>query len=166
MMDIWIQQVAPKLNRNISQDILNALEKGDIKTFEKHFSEVVLQIMSYHDFAKQPENAFHCFTAGFLSWLSHEYEVRSNRETGLGRADILLLPRNTALPGYIFELKVYKPRKKLKVVPKTTITRILGLALKQIEEKNYMTEFKVRKVKKVTKVAMAFYGKKVWMRFG
>ncbi|MES2615817.1 MAG: AAA family ATPase, partial [Bdellovibrionota bacterium] len=88
MVGDWLAQFAPNLEENISLLILNALKKEDMKTFEKHFSNVVLQVMSYHDFAKQPENAFHCFTAGFLSWLSHEYEVRSNRETGEGRADI------------------------------------------------------------------------------
>ncbi|MES2614877.1 MAG: AAA family ATPase [Bdellovibrionota bacterium] len=166
MMDLWLKQVAPNLKKSIPQEISLAIEKGDVKMFEKHFSEVVLQVMSYHDFAKQPENAFHCFTAGFLSWLSHEFEVKSNRETGEGRADIILLPKNNKLPGYIFEFKVYKPRKKLKTVPQASIARLLNLALKQIEEKNYTAEFKARKIKNIIKIALVFYGKKVWFKEG
>ncbi|MES2613921.1 MAG: AAA family ATPase [Bdellovibrionota bacterium] len=165
MMELLVKQVAPNLNRNISQEIFSALEKNDTQLFEKYFSDVVQQVMSYHDFAKQPENAFHCFTAGFLSWLSHDYEVRSNRETGEGRADILLIPRNNVMPGYIIELKIYKPLKKVKIPPQAAITKNLNLALKQIEEKNYIAEFNARKIKKVTKIAMVFYGKKVWMKW-
>lgn len=138
---------------------------GDTKSFQKYFSEVVLQVMSYHDFANQPENAFHCFTAGFLSWLSHKYDVRSNRETGEGRAGIWLLPKNTKLPGYIFELKALKPAKKVKTISMASINSKLNAALKQIEEKNnYVVEFKARKIKKITKIAMVFYKKKVWFK--
>lgn len=122
------------------------------------------QILSYQDFAKQPENAFHCFTAGFLSWLSHEYEIKSNRETGEGRVDILLYPRNTSLPGYIFELKAYKPRQKVRTLASTTISRLFNAAFKQIEERNYIAEFKSRKIKKVTKIALLFYKKNVYVK--
>ncbi|MES2614064.1 MAG: AAA family ATPase [Bdellovibrionota bacterium] len=164
MMDMWLKQIAPNLQENMSLIILNSLRNNDLKTFETHFSNVVLQVMSYHDFAEQPENAFHCFTAGFLSWLSHEYEVRSNRETGEGRADILLLPKNNSLPGYVFELKAYRPKKEPKKLPLAGIKNKLNLALKQIEEKNYEAEFKSRNIAKVTKIAMVFYKKKVWFK--
>ena len=159
----WLEQKAPHLPHDLPLIILNAMRAGDLGTFETHFKGLVLQVMSFHDFAKEPENAFHCFTAGFLSWLSHEYQVLSNRETGYGRADILLFPKNTDLFGYIFELKVYKPRKKSPSLSKNSLAREFSLAHKQMEEKNYGAEFQARGIERVKKVGLVFYGKKVWL---
>lgn len=164
IVELWLKQYAPNLSESMPLHILTSLKSGNLKAFQEYFSEVVLQVMSYHDFTKHPENAFHCFTAGFLSWLAHDYVVRSNRESGNGRSDIYLLPRDKSLPGYIFELKFYKPRKKGTKLSSTIITKKLNEALKQIEEKNYTAELNAQGVKDVRKIGMLLYKKKVWFK--
>lgn len=181
MINQWLAQIAPNLEPRTTEAIEQALLSGDLKKFHEHFQTVVTQVMSYHDFAKNPdkrapdrpapnkraiENAFHCFTAGFLAWLSHIYIVKSNRESGDGRYDICLIPKNNKYPGYLFELKAYSSIRKIKNIPAATVTKELNKTLKQIDEKNYAADLKEQKVKVVKKVALLFYKKKVWFKEG
>ena len=67
---------------------------GKIDQFKKDLEKVVLQIMSYHDLAKEPEAFYHGLLLGFTVSLNTTYEIKSNRESGLGRFDIMLIPKN------------------------------------------------------------------------
>ena len=64
------------------------------KLFKSHLEKVLLQIVSYHDLAKEPEAFFHGLLLGFIADLQETHEIKSNRESGLGRYDILLIPKN------------------------------------------------------------------------
>lgn len=139
--------------------LLQALINGDIKIFEKLFSQFVLETLSYFDVNKKNEEAvYHAFLLGILVNLN-DYEVISNRETGLGRVDIILLnKKDKSKPAIIMELK------SLDKFEKETKDKALNNALKQIEKKHYETEVIRRGYKNIIKMAVVFDGKRVWVK--
>ncbi|EDN67847.1 protein containing DUF1703 [Beggiatoa sp. PS] len=93
------------------QKLLQALLKTDFQTFTELLKEMVLAVLSYHDTAgDKPERVYHAFVLGLLTHLTDRYVIRSNRESGYGRYDVLMIPLNKSEPGFIFEFKkVNKP---------------------------------------------------------
>ena len=65
----------------------------------------LLQIVSYHDLAKEPEAFFHGLLLGFIANLQETHEIKSNRESGFGRYDILLIPKDSSQLGIVIEFK-------------------------------------------------------------
>jgi len=139
--------------------LLNSLISGDIELFEELFSQFVLETLSFYDTNKKNEEAvYHAFLLGILVSL-RDYEVISNRETGLGRVDIILLHKEDKNRlAIIMELKsINKFREKSKEDALTN-------ALKQIEEKKYETEVKKRGYNNILKMGVVFDGKRVWVK--
>ncbi len=134
-------------------EFINSLLSGDIETFSKHLSNIILQITSSHDLAKEPEAFYHGLLLGFTASLHSEgnYEIKSNSESGLGRFDIILIPKDPNKLGVILELKV--------AANSATIKSASKKALKQINEKKYIEEIKSRGVGQVVKVGIGFFGK-------
>jgi len=138
------------------ESMLTSLTNQNIVEFEKHLSEIVSEIMSYHDFAKSPEAVYHALVLGMLVWLSDDYVIRSNRESGLGRYDMMFQPKSSGKAGIIIEFKELKKGHK----PETTLDK----ALKQIDKKKYITELKNAGVKDILKLAIVFRSKEVWVK--
>ena len=140
--------------------MLMALESGDMKLFERMLRMIALQIMSYHDLGNEPEKVYHALVLGMMVWLSARYTIRSNRESGYGRYDLMLKPNDPAKTGIIIEFKrVYDSEKP---------EHVLSQALKQIEKKRYtagIEEAGIEEagIKKVLKIAIAFRGKELWV---
>jgi hypothetical protein len=132
---------------------MKALVTGDMETFRTGLEKILLQIVSYHDLAKEPEAFFHGLLLGFIAGLQETHEVKSNRESGLGRYDILIIPKDSAQLGIVMELKAKQPKEN------TSLEALANTALKQIDEKQYATEFNLRQITKVLKLAIAFEGK-------
>ena len=65
-----------------------------MEIFQADLEKVLLQIVSYHDLAKEPEAFFHGLLLGFIASLQETHEIKSNRESGLGRYDILIIPKH------------------------------------------------------------------------
>ncbi len=147
---------AEKTDPNQLEEMLKALEDGDTKHFEKILRQVVLEIMSYHDFSGAPEKVYHALVLGMLIWMSGKYEIRSNRESGYGRYDLMLKPKDVSRQGIIIEFK--------KVYEDETHEDVLDQALKQIENKQYATELEAAGVEDILKLAVAFQGKKLWVK--
>ena len=146
---------AEKIESNRLEEMLTALESGDVKLFERILRMIVLQIMSYHDLGGEPEKVYHALVLGMMVWLSGRYTIRSNRESGYGRYDLMLTPNDPAKIGIIIEFKcVYDSEKP---------EDVLSQALKQIEERKYTAELEEAGIKKVLKIAIAFRGKELWM---
>jgi len=99
-----------------------------------------------------PEKVYHAFVMGLFLWLSPACQVKSNRESGYGRYDIMIIPADPEKLGYIIEFK--KVRKN----------ETVESALKQIEERKYETELKERGIKTYKKLAVVFNGKDVTIR--
>ena len=150
MIRTWF---AEKIESNRLEDMLIALESGDVKLFERMLRMIVLQIMSYHDLGSEPEKVYHALVLGMMVWLSTKYTIRSNRESGYGRYDLMLKPNDPAKSGIIIEFKrVYDSEKP---------EHVLSQALKQIEEKRYTAELEEAGIKEVLKIAIAFRGKEL-----
>jgi len=139
--------------------LLSSLTSGDIRLFEELFSEFVLETLSFYDLSRRNEEAvYHAFLLGILISLD-DYEVISNRESGLGRVDIILLHKEDRDKlAIIMELKsINKFREKDK-------DEALTNALIQIDEKRYEVEVKRRGYNNILKMGVVFDGKRVWVK--
>ena len=132
-------------------DFLNDLLAGKIKEFEVGLQEVLENIVSSHDAAN--ETFYHGLILGFLSTLTN-YEIKSNRESGRGRYDIAVIPRDPQVLALLLELKNVE-----QTTTDATLAKQAQKALQQIDDKNYVAEFKQRGIHKVLKIALVFKGK-------
>ncbi|MES2615564.1 MAG: AAA family ATPase [Bdellovibrionota bacterium] len=165
MVNSWLGGLSKDLNKpDLAETVKKSLVQDDLELFHETLQEILLQTMSYHDFNRNPENAFHAFMAGFMVWLTGIYEVKSNREAGKGRYDLCLIPKDKKLSAYIFEFKAISYLQK-KASVEDKVQQELQLALNQIDTQYYDTELKAKMVNKITKVALVFYGKQVWMEY-
>jgi hypothetical protein len=139
--------------------LLEALTTGNIKLFEKLFSQFVLETLSFYDVNKKNEEAvYHAFLLGLLINLN-DYEVISNRETGLGRVDIILLHKEDRdRIAIIMELKT------IDEFEEETKEMALKKALKQIEKKKYEVEVKKRGYNNILKMGVVFDCKRGWVK--
>lgn len=144
-----------KIENKKLEIMLKALLEGDIHLFEKMLQAIVLAVFSYHDFGNEPEKVYHALVAGLLIWISNTHEIKSNRESGYGRYDIMIIPKNPSLVGYVIEFK------SVDVESNETIEAAIEAALVQIEVKRYETELVSRGITRIKKLAIAFLGKKV-----
>ena len=144
-----------KIKSKKTEAMLEALVEGDIDFFEERLQEVVAAVFSYHDLSEEPEKVYHAFVTGLLVWLSASHEIKSNRESGFGRYDIMIIPKNPDKIGYVIEFKTINTRKN------ETIETATETALKQIEEKKYETELIERGIHRIKKLAIVFKGKEV-----
>jgi len=147
-----------KIENEQLEIMLKALVEGDIVLFEEMLQKVVAIVFSYHDFSGEPEKVYHALVAGLLVWISNTHEIKSNRESGYGRYDIMIIPSDVSQWGYVIEFK--KARKD------ETADAAVKSALKQIEEKKYETELVQRGVKNYKKLAVVFKGKDVTIKEG
>ena len=136
-----------------SRGFVDNLLIGNVEGFKEGLNVILKNIASMHDLAKDPEPFYHGLVLGFLSMLKN-YELKSNRESGDGRYDIAVIPRYSQVLGLLFELKRIK-----ETVTDTVLLNQAQKALKQINDKNYVAEFKQRRIHKVLKIALAFNGK-------
>jgi hypothetical protein len=142
-------------------DYTNALVKallcGNAPTAQKTLQHILITAMSYYDAAgKQPEKLYHGFILGLLVHLEKQYEVRSNRESGLGRADMLMRPKTPGRPGVVIEFKVLDEDEK--------VDDVLKDAAKQVRERQYATELIAAGATPVYEYAVVFDGKKTWVK--
>jgi len=142
-----------KIENKPLEIMLKALVEGNIVLFEEMLQKVVAAVFSYHDLSGEPEKVYHALVAGMLTWISNTHEIKSNRESGYGRYDIMIIPRDVSLWGYVMEFK--------KTGKKESVKSAVKSALKQIEEKKYQAELVQRGIKKVKKLAVVFKGKDV-----
>ena len=147
---------ASKIETNQLEIMLKSLLEGDIGIFTEIFSDYVMKSMSFFDMAADAEKVYHAFVMGLLLWLSPDYEIKSNRESGYGRYDIMIIPQDTGKLGFIIEFK--KTRKK------ETLESAAVSALNQIEERKYETELVQRGIKQYKKLALVFSGKDVYVK--
>ena len=144
-------------------DFVEALLSGDIKAMNVYMNRVALQTFSYFDTGKNPsredpERFYHGFVLGLLVDLAGDYTVTSNRESGFGRYDVMIEPKDIKKnPAFILEFKVYDRDDE------TTLADTVSAALAQIEEKQYEASLIAKGIPSdnIRKYGFAFEGKKV-----
>ena len=151
----WFRNKVPG---NDLRTILKDLVTLDFENFEYKFKRLVKEMFSYMDVGEDTaENFYHAFVLGMLVGLKDTYYVNSNRESGLGRYDIMLEPKDKNGNSFIMEFKLYSEDKE------ESIEEIIETAKKQIEEKGYETNLKERGFTNIIKIVFAFKGKEVKM---
>ena len=143
----------------------DALRKGNVADFEKYLKEILLENVGIFDVSGiYKEQFYHGLMLGIILILKNEYEITSNNFSGKGRYDLMLKPKNSQKnkKGIILEFKVINEKNNL---PENQIQKKLKeeceLALKQIEEKEYISALKNSGVENILKIGMAFLGKNV-----
>ena len=151
--------------KNETNEFIKALINGDVEAMNEYMNKVTMKTISYFDTGnvpsdEEPERFYHGFVLGLMVDQTENYIITSNRESGFGRYDIMLEPKdknNTHYPGIIIEFKVINPRKE------NSLEETVKAALKQIEEKNYDAELIKKGVNKdnIHYYGFAFKGKEV-----
>ena len=138
--------------------MLEALVKGEIKVFEEILNDFVITTMSYFNTRgrKEVERVYQAFILGLLVNLSIDYEVTSEKESGYGRYDISIVPKDKSKKAIIMELK--------RIEKEETAQKALENALAQIEEKKYESAVLAQGIKDIEKLAVVFDGKRVLMK--
>ena len=153
-------------NHSSYNDFIRALLQGSIKQMNLYMNDVALDTFSTFDTGSrpsartQPERFYHGFVLGLLVDLREEYLLKSNRESGFGRYDVMMIPKQNNLPAIIIE---FKSKSRMRA---ETLEEALQAALKQIEEKNYDAELLSLGFSKdrIRHYGFAFEGKKVLIR--
>ncbi|MBW7877050.1 MAG: AAA family ATPase [Candidatus Cloacimonetes bacterium] len=139
---------------SLLQNLRTCLRDGDEEEFEDIFRELVSDSFSYFDIdGKKPEKFYHGFVLGLIVSFSDTWHIRSNRESGLGRCDILMFPTDSKDFGVVIELKTHRSRKESDLIE--TAQR----ALKQIEDRQYEQELRSQGATKIMKIGIGFMGK-------
>ena len=148
-----------KVIGNNLNTILKDLVTLNLKEFEKKFQVLVRQMFSFMDVGENTaENFYHAFVLGMLVGLKDSYYVKSNRESGFGRYDIMLEPKDKNGNSFVIEFKVLEDEEE------KTIEDTIENAKKQIEERKYAEDLEERGYTNITKMVFAFKGKEVKMQ--
>ena len=144
-------------------DFVKALLKGSLKEMNIYMNDVALATFSSFDTGKkpseksQPERFYHGFVLGLLVELRDRYQIRSNRESGYGRYDVMLTPVTEVDDAIVIEFKVHEPDEE------ESLQDTVRTALDQITEKNYDAELLLQGIPadRIRHYGFAFEGKKV-----
>ena len=144
-------------------DFVKALLKGSLKEMNIYMNDVALATFSSFDTGKkpseksQPERFYHGFVLGLLVELRDRYQIRSNRESGYGRYDVMLTPVTEVDDAIVIEFKVHEPDEE------ETLQDTVRVALDQITEKNYDAELLSQGIAadRIRHYGFAFEGKRV-----
>ncbi|AGM24093.1 AAA family ATPase [Fusobacterium animalis] len=138
---------------NKLSDLMEALTENRIDEYEGNLQEILLTSVSYNDTKKGNEALYHGLIMGMGLYLEGEYITKSNIESGLGRYDFSVEPKNKNKRAFIMEFKSTDSVEKLEEVSKE--------ALEQIEAKKYDVSLKQNGIKELTYIGIAFCGKKI-----
>lgn len=147
-----------RIGENTVTDLGNALFKKDAEKIKATLSTFMMETISYYDNLK--ENYYHGLMLGLIAIAESNYTIRSNRESGLGRYDIQLVPKNAGLPGIIIEIKAAGKNDAV------NLKQLAQTALSQIEERKYDTELRAQGVTDIVKYGIAFQSKAVEVVMG
>ena len=138
---------------NKLSDLMEALIENRIEDYEENLQEILLTSVSYNDTKKGNEAFYHGLIMGMGLYLEGEYITKSNIESGLGRYDFLIEPKNKSKRAFIMEFKSTDSVEKLEEISKE--------ALKQIEDKKYDVSLKQNGIKEIIYIGIAFCGKQI-----
>lgn len=155
---VYEKEVLNRTNQNnVSISIHQAIFSKDTRKLQSLLEDFMLKSISTMDGAN--EAFYHGMMLGLCAVLGSQYKVRSNRESGLGRFDVELLPMMQGIPGFIFE---FKHTKDINV----DLDSLANSALRQIDDMKYDTELKDFGVKNIVKIGIAFRQKSTVVKRG
>lgn len=141
-----------KIERDHLANMLRCMRVGDMEEFAEEYQRILLSLPSYHDL--KSENSYHMMMLGMCAFLYRYYDVKSNRESGTGRSDILLHAKRSEVPHIILEFKYTKDESQ-------DLTELAEQAITQIKKKQYDADM----TGKVCLVGLAHCGKNTQVRW-
>ena len=144
------------VSRTTADKIAESLYLNDYVKLEKTIAEYMDKAISFYDTAS--ESFYHGLVLGLMAMMDNQYKIKSNRESGKGRFDICLMPRDNKHPGMIMELKWKKN------LDENELALLADEAISQIHSMEYDSEMKNEGVKKILKFGIAFSGKRVCVK--
>lgn len=138
-------------SKSDSTEFIEYLIKGQNQELEKKLNEILLKNTSYNDF-RGKELYYHAFMLGILIGTEKDYYVKSNRESGFGRYDLMLEPKNKSEKGIIIEFKISESKSDMKKTAEKAVNQIL--------EKQYYSGLHEKGIKSERVIGISFYGKK------
>ena len=155
---VYEKEVLNRTNQNsLAISISQAIFSKDTQKLQALLEDFMVKSISSIDGAN--EGFYHGMMLGLCAILGNRYKIRSNRESGLGRFDIQLMPLAKGMPGFIFEFKHTKDEH-------TDLSALADSALQQIETKKYDTELRDNGVNSIIRIGIAFRGKSAVVRRG
>lgn len=155
---VYEKEVLNRTNQNsLAISISQAIFSKDTQKLQALLEDFMVKSISSIDGAN--EGFYHGMMLGLCAILGNRYKIRSNRESGLGRFDIQLMPLAKGMPGFIFEFKHTKDEH-------TDLSALADSALQQIETKKYDTELRDNGVNSIIRICIAFRGKSAVVRRG
>ena len=155
---VYEKEVLNRTNQNsLAISISQAIFSKDTQKLQALLEDFMVKSISSIDGAN--EGFYHGMMLGLCAILGNRYKIRSNRESGLGRFDIQLMPLTKGMPGFIFEFKHTKDEH-------TDLSALADSALQQIEAKKYHTELRDNGVSSIIRIGIAFRGKSAVVRRG
>lgn len=155
---VYEKEVLNRTNQNsLAISISQAIFSNDTQKLQALLEDFMVKSISSIDGAN--EGFYHGMMLGLCAILGNRYKIRSNRESGLGRFDIQLMPLTKGMPGFIFEFKHTKDEH-------TDLSALADSALQQIEAKKYDTELRDNGVNSIISIGIAFRGKSAVVRRG
>ena len=155
---VYEKEILNRTNQNsVAISISQAIFSGDAKKLQSLLEDFMLQSISSIDGAN--EGFYHGMMLGLCAILGNRYQVRSNRESGIGRFDVQLTPLVNGIPGFLFEFKHTND-------DHVNLETLADRALHQIDEKKYDTELRNSGVKAIIKIGIAFRGKNAAVKRG
>lgn len=155
---VYEKEVLNRTNQNsLAISISQAVFSKDTQKLQALLEDFMVKSISSIDGAN--EGFYHGMMLGLCAILGNRYKIRSNRESGLGRFDIQLMPLTKGMPGFIFEFKHTKDEH-------TDLSALADSALQQIEAKKYDTELRDNGVNSIIRIGIAFSGKSAVVRRG
>ncbi|MDI3480666.1 MAG: hypothetical protein PWQ97_321 [Tepidanaerobacteraceae bacterium] len=142
------------------KELLKELVEGDIEKFKEGFQYLVEKTFSYFDVGENSaENFYHAFILGLLVNIEGKYKMKSNRESGDGRPDVMIIPEDGTKKGVVMEFKIVRSGDEQALEAKA------DEALEQIKKMNYTAELAASGIKEAVELAVVFHGKKVWIKY-
>ena len=155
---VYEKEVLNRTNQNsLAISISQAIFSKDTQKLQALLEDFMVKSISSIDGAN--EGFYHGMMLGLCAILGNRYKIRSNRESGLGRFDIQLMPLTKGMPGFTFEFKHTKDEH-------TDLSALADSALQQIEAKKYDTELRDNGVNSIIRIGIAFRGKSAVVRRG
>lgn len=141
-----------RVRHSVMLTMIQSLKRGEMKEFAEEYQKILLELPSYYDL--QDENSYHMMMLGMCAYLYGDYDVKSNRENGKGRSDVLLCAKKKKYPHMILEFKYTKDKSQ-------NLQELAQSAVEQIKEKKYDVGMQGR----IYYIGIAHYGKNAEVRW-